>query len=80
MNTNIDAKISEMFSPSDLDEALSLVKSIDKDMTMESEGNLENTRLAVVTLSKGSLDELRHYVNRAKQDFRDVVMWAHEEK
>ncbi len=45
----------------------------------ESECNLENTRLAVLKLSKGSLEDLRTYVSFAKKDFRDVIMWAMED-
>jgi hypothetical protein len=33
-------------------------------------------RLAVLELSGGSLDLLKHYVQQAEADYRDVLYWA----
>jgi hypothetical protein len=33
-------------------------------------------RRAIVSLSGGQLDELAYYVERANQDYRDVLYWA----
>lgn len=33
-------------------------------------------RQAVLVLSAGSLDELKHYVDAALEDYRDVLFWA----
>lgn len=35
-------------------------------------------RLAIIRLSRGSIDEVRQLVDAAKQDYRDVLMWAEE--
>ncbi len=45
----------------------------------ESEYNLLNTHLAILTLAVGNIEDFRFYVERAKIDFRDVIMWAMSE-
>ena len=30
----------------------------------------------IIYLSKGSIEELNHMINQAKQDLRDVMLWA----
>lgn len=37
---------------------------------------LERVRFAVLMLSAGDLDKLREVVEHAKQDWRDVLVWA----
>ncbi|MFZ1528023.1 MAG: hypothetical protein WAT19_04680 [Ferruginibacter sp.] len=46
----------------------------------ESEHNLENTRLAILKLAKGDLNQVIYLTEKAKTDFRDVMMWAFEQK
>lgn len=41
-----------------------------------SQGNLDNTWLAILKLSKGNIEELKKLVQAAKEDFRDVIYWA----
>ena len=36
----------------------------------------DRVRRAVLTLSRGDLGSLRHFVDRAHQDYRDVLLWA----
>jgi len=36
----------------------------------------ERVQRAILTLSKGDLDLLRHHVEVAQQDYRDVLYWA----
>jgi len=36
----------------------------------------ERVQVAVLQLSDGDLDKLRHYVEAARQDFRDVLLWS----
>jgi hypothetical protein len=36
----------------------------------------DRVRRAVLMLSQGDLGRLRHFVDRAHQDYRDVLMWA----
>ena len=36
----------------------------------------ERVQLAILKLSKGDLDQLWYYLDRAKQDYRDVLYWA----
>ncbi|AXT54606.1 hypothetical protein D1815_02140 [Aquimarina sp. AD1] len=46
----------------------------------ESEYNLKNTRMSILYLAKGEYSEVVELTKRAKIDFRDVIMWATEEK
>lgn len=41
-----------------------------------SDYNLENTRLSILTLAKGDVDQLIRLTHLAKIDFRDVILWA----
>lgn len=45
-----------------------------------SEINLLNTKLSILKLAKGNLEELIHLVQCAKTDFRDVIYWASQEE
>ncbi len=36
----------------------------------------ERVQLAVLDLSSGDVDDLLHYVNEAKKDYRNVLWWA----
>lgn len=36
----------------------------------------ERAQMAILTLSQGNEDKLRHFVEAAKQDYRDVLYWA----
>ena len=41
-----------------------------------SDTNLENTRLAILKLSQGNLQQVIYFTEKAKVDFRDVILWA----
>jgi hypothetical protein len=41
-----------------------------------SDYNLENTRLSILALAKGDLNQVIYLTERAKIDFRDVILWA----
>jgi hypothetical protein len=45
-----------------------------------SEYNLENTRLSILKLAKGDINQVINLTKSAKIDFRDVIMWAAQEK
>ena len=77
MNKEIITKIKETFSEANHAKSIDLVKSITKNHVMaESDYNLNNTHLSVITLAKGNIKELAYYVNCAKKDFRDVIYWV----
>ena len=46
----------------------------------KSEGNLRNTRLSILQLAKGDANQVTELTKRAKIDFRDVILWATQEK
>lgn len=50
--------------------------SIEEKHTMNGEYNLFNTRMAVLILAKGDIEQVKIQVEQSKIDFRDVVMSA----
>ena len=42
--------------------------------------NLNNTRMSILYLAKGNVKEVIELTERAKIDFRDVIMWAIQDK
>jgi len=36
--------------------------------------------MAILKLSEGDLTKLRHYIDAAQQDYRDVIYWAFYDK
>jgi hypothetical protein len=57
----------------DADEALAALLTIGDQPGDREPGRV---RRAVLTLSRGDLARLRHFVDRVHQDYRDVLMWA----
>ena len=51
-----------------------------KHVMAESEHNLRNARMAILYLAKGSLSIVKEMTHFAKIDFRDVILWASEER
>jgi hypothetical protein len=45
-----------------------------------SEYNLQSTRLSILKLAKGDITQVINFTESAKIDFRDVIMWATQEK
>jgi len=67
--------------PREVDELLA--ETFDADVVDEARAILDSsleTRVlqAVVILSEGDLERLRHFVGVAVVDFRDVLFWAYE--
>ena len=46
----------------------------------EHDERAERVRRAVLKLADGDLRRLRHFTERAQQDFRDVLFWAENPK
>ncbi len=80
MNEDILEKINQDFEENERTLVLDELSSIQLIHVMaESEYNLYNTRMAILYLAKGDLEEVIHLTERAKIDFRDVIMLAIEE-
>jgi uncharacterized alpha/beta hydrolase family protein len=80
MNNEIKQKIRENFLPEDQDQVIAALTTITlKHVMAESQTNLDNTWLSIIQLSKGNLTEVNYLVEVAKEDFRDVIYWAHLE-
>jgi hypothetical protein len=47
-----------------------------KHVMAESQYNLDNTRLAILKLAQGDLQHVIYFTEKAKIDFRDVILWA----
>lgn len=46
----------------------------------QSEDHLKKTRMSILYLAKGNLSEVIELTQNAKIDFRDVILWATQEK
>ena len=54
------------------------LSSIGLQHVWDSDTNLESTRLSILRLAKGDVNEIVNLTKKAKVDFRDVIMWANE--
>jgi hypothetical protein len=81
MNDKIREKINQDFS---FEQRASVIKELSsfhlKHVMANSEYNLFNSRYAILKLAKGNVDEVVKLIAAAKIDYRDVIMWAMEEK
>lgn len=77
LSQSILKAVNETFKKADKSSVIDQLESITLDHVMaDSEYNLLNTRLAVVQLSNGDMNELIAMTKAAKTDFRDVISWA----
>ena len=63
------------FSEEDTPGVIAELERITVAETMDSEYNLQNTIGAILSLSKGDMEELKNLVTAAKRDFPDVIYW-----
>lgn len=81
MNKELLEKISQEFKEEQIELVKEELSSIKLSHVMaESEYNLNNTRFSILKLAKGDLNEVIDLTKAAKIDFRDVIMWAMQEK
>ena len=77
MNDSHIEKIRQDFSDSEFDLVVAALETVElKHVMANSQMNLDNTRSAILHLSKGNFEDLKAYVEDAKRDFRDVIYWA----
>ena len=69
----IAALVAEAFPAERLREALAILSDYGVE---KHEPERERVRRAIVSLSEGNLDRLRHFIAVAKADYRDVLFWA----
>ena len=73
--------INEQFSREEAQIVINELNSIGLHHVMaNSETNLTNTHLSILKLAKGDVDEVVALTKHAKIDFRDVIMWATQER
>ncbi|MEO5911745.1 MAG: hypothetical protein ABIP95_12720 [Pelobium sp.] len=81
MNEKILEKINQEFDQAEREFVISELSSITLNHVMAaSEYNLNNTLFSILKLAKGNTDEVTKLTEAAKFDFRDVIMWAIQEK
>lgn len=81
MDTEIQNIIDQDFELEHREEAKQELLSLElKHVMAESEHNLRNARMAILYLAKGNLDIVKEMTHFAKIDFRDVILWASEER
>jgi hypothetical protein len=67
------AAVGEQFPDHDAATVLAL---LDRYGTRRPEPERERVQLAVLKLSGGDIEKLRHNLEVARQDYRDVLYWA----
>ena len=72
MDPDLESLVTSSFGDR-AEEALTALRSIG---TEPQDREPERTRRAVVSLAQGDMGRLQHFVDRAHQDYRDVLMWA----
>lgn len=73
--------IANNFKPAFRESAIKELLSIElKHVMAESAYNLYNTRMSILYLAQGNIKDLIDLTEKAKIDFRDVIMWASEER
>jgi hypothetical protein len=66
-------KVRNDFPPENQKDVIAILSSYGKE---NYEREQERVLLAVLDLSKGSMEAVREYVHRAKRDYRDVLFWS----
>lgn len=79
MDKAVKDKIEEYFKADEIVQITNALLSITTEHTWDSEYNLKNTRLSILKLAKGNINEVLELTNCTKTDFRDVVIWATQE-
>ena len=70
---DVERVVRRDFAPNDVGEALRVLSEYQEG---GSEREVYRVQLAVLKLAAGSMDELRHHIESAKGDYRDVLAWA----
>ncbi|OJJ17032.1 hypothetical protein BKI52_30415 [marine bacterium AO1-C] len=77
MDQSIIDIINQDFSPEEAALVINELSSIKLDHVMaQSKSQLKYTRLSVLQLAKGDLEEVIDLTKKAKSDFRDILYWA----
>ncbi len=71
----LEDAIQELFPKFD---ALEIRKLLDSAPALSAQRPAERVLLACLLLSEGDLDRLKHYLQQATLDYRDVLYWAFE--
>ena len=81
MDKEIQDRIAKDFEVVEQDAVAKALLSIKPRHVMAaSDFNLNNTRMAILHLAKGNLQEVLTLTEHAKIDFRDVILWATKKK
>ncbi len=81
MDKIITDRVHQNFKTEDIELVIDELSSITLNHVMAaSEYNLKNTRLSILKLAKGDVNEVIELTKSAKIDFRDVIMWAMQEE
>lgn len=72
MDAELISLVDDAFGPSATDTLAVLLAYGEQPQDYEP----DRVRRAILTLAGGDLSRLRHFADRAHEDFRDVLMWA----
>lgn len=73
LSDDIVAAVEKQFDGNTSDRVLEL---LDDYATCDGAREVDRVLRGVLKLSAGELDRVRHYIERAKQDYRDILFWA----
>ena len=73
---NVEKQLARDFPREDQDELLRLLDSIRLPSTASNARDRVRVQRDVLRLSQGNVEKLRHNVEAAKHDYRDVIYWA----
>ncbi len=81
MNKKIIENINIDFSEEERELVISELSSLKRSNAMaSSEYNLYHTRFSILKLAKWDINKVIEFTKFAKIDFRDVIMWAMQDK
>ena len=72
VDVELEAEVRSTFG-SDADEVLALLSKYGR---QSSHREVDRVRRAILTLSRGEVERVRHNVEVAQRDYRDVLYWA----
>jgi hypothetical protein len=79
MSPELSRKIAELF-PADAEAVAALLETDCGEhlpmIAKQGENGIERVRCAVLKLSEGRMEMLKHAIDRAKRDWRDVLVWS----
>lgn len=69
----VEQEAAKLFGPASVD---GVMKIVDEYVSPDGQRGRERVQMAIIRCSEGSFPKLRHFVEAARADFRDVLSWT----